>query len=154
MKPRPNANMQIVESVNDTDLVPLVDKDDTTNSTPRYIPAANLGAPVDGGGAVSPVYPTGGTQALSGTGALGAVDLTSGLTTVSTTGAATSTLAEATQIGLTKTIRMIGDVGDCVITVSGAGIASITLNDVNDYCVVMWDGTGWSTVDNVGCVIA
>lgn len=153
MKARPNSNVQILTEVTDRHVIPVFDIDRTDLNQPQFIPVADLNLPA-GGGAISPVYPSGTEQALSGTGALAAVNLTSALTTVSTTGAATSTLAAATQVGLTKTIRMIGDTGDCVITVSGDGIASITLNDVGDYCVVMWNGTGWVATDNNGCVLA
>lgn len=118
----------------------------------QYLPLTSVGQLPDG--YVSSVYPTGTTQALSGTGALAAIDLGSSLTTVDTTGAATSTMGAGTVTGLMKTIRMIGDLGDMVITVAGDAINSITLNDVNDVCTLQWTGTGWQAIDNVGCVLA
>jgi hypothetical protein len=118
-------------------------------SKPQYAPlaAANVGF-------TSPTVPTGANQALSGSGALADIDLAGALTTVDTTAAATSNLLVGTVTGQLKTIRMIGDLGDMVITVSGDGIASITLNDTGDVCTVMWTGTGWTVTDNAGCVIA
>lgn len=117
-------------------------------SQTQYAP---FGAPT---GYVAPVIPTGANQALSGTGVLASVDLYSALTTVDTTGAATSVLSPGLQVGQLKTIRMIGDLGDCVITVAGDAVNSVTLNDTGDVCTLMWSGTGWSITDNVGCVIA
>lgn len=117
-------------------------------SKPQYAPLAAAEV-----GFTTPTVPTGTNQALTGTGALADIDLAGALTTVDTTGAATSNLLAGTVAGQLKTIRMIGDLGDMVITVSGDGIASITLNDVGDVCTVMWSGTGWSVTDNLGCVI-
>lgn len=117
-------------------------------SKPQFAP---LGAPA---GFASPVAPTGANQALSGTGALAAIDLGGSLTTIDTTGAATTTMAAGTVVGQLKTLRMIGDIGDMVVTVSGDDVNSVTLNDVGDVCTLIWSGTGWSVTDNLGCVIA
>ena len=115
-------------------------------SKPQYAPLAAAGF-------TSPSVPTGTNQALSGSGALADIDLASALTTVETTAAATSNLLPGTVAGQLKTIRMTDHVGDMVITVSGDGIASITLNNAGDVCTVMWTGTGWTVTDNAGCVI-
>lgn len=147
MKARPNARMQIVDVPGEGDVVQLFNINSPERASPRYTPAGAAA------GFVSPIIATGPNQALSGTGDLGAIDLASALTTISTTGAATATLAEGT-LGQLKTIRMIADLGDMVITVAGAGIATITLNDVGDVCTVQWDGAGWEITDNSGCVIA
>ena len=130
----------------------LRDHGSSKESKPQYLPLSELGAVP--AGFVSPMYPTGATQALSGTGALAAIDLGSAETTVDTTGAATSTMAAGTVVGQMKTIRMIGDIGDMVITVSGDNVTSITLNDVGDECTHIWSGTGWSTTNNNGCTIS
>ena len=124
----------------------------TKRSRKQYLSLAEVGAAP--AGFVSPTYPTGADQALSGTGALGALDLNANLTTVNTTGAATATMAAGLVAGHMKTIRMIGDIGDCVITIAGDGIVSCTLNDVNDECELSWTGTGWTKISNSGCVLA
>jgi hypothetical protein len=114
-----------------------------------YLPLSTLSA--DPVGFQSPLYPTGATQALSGGGALAAIDLDGVLTTVNTTSAATSTMAVSTTAGHMKTIKMIGDIGDMVITVAGDGVATITLNDVGDEITLQSTGTGWAIINNAGC---
>ena len=105
-------------------------------------------------GFVSPVVPTGQNQGLSGTGALAAIDLTSAYTGISTVGgAATTTMAEGTVVGQLKSVDMLADAGDCVITVAGDDVISVTLNDVGDACTLMWAGTGWQVTSNAGCII-
>jgi hypothetical protein len=119
------------------------------------LPLEALGAPP--AGFVAPVVPTGINQGLSGTGALAAIALDSPFTGISTVGgAATTTLAVSTVVGHVKSIEMLADAGDCVVTVAGTGtgsVATITLNDVGDSCQVMWTGTGWALTANSGCGI-
>lgn len=147
--PDRNSRLQVLTTVTDRHVVPVIDLD---RPDLRHLAAPASGAA--GSGELQTTVPTGTTQALSGTGALGAINLTSYLTTIDTTGAATATLAAATTNGLTKRIRMIGDLGDCVITVSGTGVTSITLNDVNDQVDLIWDGAGWVLLDNVGATVS
>jgi hypothetical protein len=151
---RINAKARILATASDKGYVEVFRDFSSSHkeSKPQYLPLSEIGtAPA---GFVSPIYPTGATQALSGTGALTAIDLGSAETTVNTTGAATSTMAAGTVVGQMKTIRMIGDIGDMVITVSGDNVTSITLNDVGDECTHIWSGTGWSTTNNNGCAIS
>lgn len=147
--PRRNSRIQVLETVTNRHIIPVVDVDrpDLKN---LHIPATGA-APAAGQQVVA--VPTGATQALSGTGALAAINITSFLTTVGTTGAATTTLAVAAA-GIQKRIRMIADVDDCVITVAGTGVNSITLNDVNDQIDLISDGAGWVVLDNQGCTVA
>ena len=129
------------------------DAGSSKESKTEYLSLSEVGAAPTGFAApLTPISSP--TQALTGTGALAAIDLDAALTTVDTTGAATSTMAAGTTIGQTKTLRMIGDIGDFVITVTGTGVNSVTLNDVGDVCTLMWLGLGWSINDNLGCVIA
>jgi len=124
------------------------------NTKDGRVQYAPFGAPV---GYASPVIGTGVNQDLSGTGALAAIALDSAYTGISTVGgAATTTLPVSTIPGQMKSIEMLADAGDCVITVAGSGtgsIATITLNDVGDACTVMWNGTGWMLSTNVGCAL-
>jgi len=117
-----------------------------------YVPLAGVAPPA---GFVSPVVATGVNQGLSGTGALDAIALDSAYTGISTVGgAATTTLAAGTVTGQIKSIEMLADAGDCVITVAGSGtgsLATLTLNDVGDACTVLWNGTGWFLQTNSGC---
>ena len=151
MKPPPNSQIQILDSASATQLIRLYDNVYNPNSPQQFIAAQSMGAPA--AGYVAPVAPSGDVQALSGTGALAAVNLTSALTTVATTGAATSTLAAGTQTGTIKTIRMITYVGDFVLTVTGTGVATVTLGAAGDFVALMWDGAGWVVTDSVGAVI-
>lgn len=96
----------------------------------------------------------GAVQALSGTGALGAVTLTNITTTVTTTGAATGTLADGAQ-GQIKIITMIVDGGDFVLTpVNLGGYTTITFNDAADSVILVFAGTDWWVVSNVGTTLA
>jgi hypothetical protein len=137
--------------------VEVVQSDETqdTNPEPQYLSLASVGAPA---GYVTPIVATGVNQGLSGTGALAAIALDSAYTGISTVGgAATTTLAEGLVAGHMKSMEMLADAGDCVITVAGSGsgtIATITLNDVGDACTVMWNGTGWLLQTNVGCALS
>ena len=148
MKARPNSRIQIVTPLAD-DLVALTNANKPEGATSRYMVAGTAT------GYVSPVVPISApNQALSGTGELGVIFLDSALTTIDTTGAATALMYIGTVVGQLKTIRMIGDLGDMVISVAGTGVEFVTLNDVGDVCTLMWLGSGWSVNDNVGCVIA
>ena len=149
--PRRNSRMQVLDAVTDRHVIPVQDVD-RNDLDDLFIPAQGFNsAPA---GELQATVPTGTTQALSGSGALGAISLTAYLTTIDTTGAATATLAVATTTGLQKRIRMIGDLGDCVITVSGTGVTSITLNDVADQVDLIFDGAGWVVLDNNGATVS
>lgn len=149
--PRRNSRVQVLDSVGDNVVIPVVDLDrpDLTHLT---IPA-NGAAP--GTGTQVPVYPSGSNQVLNGTGALGAITTTGYLTTLETTGAATATLAVAPS-GYTKRIRMEIDTGDCVVTVApglSGYVESLTFNDVGDVVDLISDGTGWRVLDSQGVVV-
>ena len=149
--PAPNSRLQVLDTVTEDHVIPVKDVN-RPDLTQLVIPAQGFNtAPA---GEVSPVMPTGPAETLNGTGALGAISLTSYVTKIETTGAATATLGVPTTTGLQKRIQMTADVGDCVITVSGTGVASITLNDVNDQVELIWDGAGWALLDNNGAVVA
>ena len=149
--PRRNSRQQVLDTVTDRHLIPVVDVD-RPGLTQLFVPAQGFSsAPA---GQLETTVPTGATQTLNGTGALGAISLTSYTTLIETTGAATATLAVATTTGLTKRIRMTLDTGDCVITVSGTGVTSITLNDIGDQVDLVWDGAGWVVLDNNGATVA
>jgi hypothetical protein len=139
----------VLDAVTDRHVIPVVDVD-RPELKELHIPATGA-APATGQQVAT--VPTGATQTLNGTGALGAVNITSFLTEVETTGAATATL-EVAAAGIQKRIRMTADVGDCVITVAGTGIGSITLNDVSDQIDLISDGAGWIVLDNQGCTVA
>lgn len=124
----------------------------TKKARKQYLPLTDIGvAPT---GYVTPLTPISSpNQSLSGAGDLGAIDLDSSYTGISTTAAATATMAEGSVIGQLKTLRMVSYIADCVITVSGTGVTSVTLNSVDDVCTLMWLGAGWSVNDNAGCII-
>ena len=93
-------------------------------------------------------------QAISGSGALTAVNITTDTTTIATSGAATSTMA-AGQNGQEKTITMITDGGDCVVTVTNlAGGTTLTFNDVFDSITLKYLNSLWTPISNIGVTIA
>jgi hypothetical protein len=99
------------------------------------------------------------TQNLgTGTGALGAINLTTTATYFSTTGAATATLA-AGYNGQIKTVMMLADSGDMVVTVTNAGwktsgTGSITFNDIGDAVTLQYINSKWFCIGNNGTAFA
>ena len=98
------------------------------------------------------------SQSMSGTGALGAVSLTTTATYITTTGAATATLAAGVK-GQIKTIMLLTDGGDMVITVTNAGWKSsgtgtITFNDIGDGVTLQYINSKWFCIGNNGTVFA
>ena len=112
--------------------------DSSQNQDPIYLPSTqNLG---------------------SGSGALGAVSLTTTATYFTTTGAATATLA-AGSTGQIKTIMMLADSGDMVLTVTNAGwkssgTGSITFNDIGDAVTLQYINSKWFCIGNNGTTFA
>ena len=113
--------------------------DSSQNQDPIYLPSTqNLG---------------------SGSGALGAVSLTTTATYFTTSGgAATATLA-AGATGQIKTIMMLADGGDMVLTVSNAGwktsgTGTITFNDIGDAVTLQYINSKWFCVGNNGTTFA
>lgn len=91
----------------------------------------------------------------AGTG--GAIGLTTFLTTINTdAGGDAFTLANSTQVGQRKKIRLVVDGGgDGVVTpTSLSGGTTITFNDANDYVELIWNGSAWVVLENSGTTIA
>jgi hypothetical protein len=99
------------------------------------------------------------TQNLgSGSGALGAISTATTATYFTTTGPSTSTLAVGYK-GQIKTIMMLADGGDMVVTVSNAGwktsgTGSITFNDIGDAVTLQFINNKWFCIGNNGTVFA
>lgn len=149
--PDVNSRLQVLDAVTDRHVIPVLDMD-RPDLRHLVIPAQGFNTAPNG--SVTPVMPTGSAETLNGTGDLGAISLASYVTKIETTGAATAQLGAPTTTGLQKRIQMTLDTGDCVIAVSGTGITSITLNDVNDQVELIWDGAGWVLLDNVGATVS
>jgi hypothetical protein len=66
------------------------------------------------------------------------------------------TLADGFVVGQLKKIYLLATTGgNGVITPATAlGFTTITMNGANDYAVLVWNGSGWVCVEQVGCVIA
>lgn len=100
--------------------------------------------------------PSGAPQNITaGTG--GAINVTSFFTTLNTdAGGDAYTLADGTVKGQLKKIFLLVDGGgDAVITPANlASGTTITMNDANDYVVLLWNGTDWVVIENIGCTIA
>ncbi len=95
------------------------------------------------------------TDIAAGTG--GAIGLTSYVTTINTdAGGDAFTLADGTIVGQLKKILLVVDGGgNAVITpVSLSGGTTITLDDAGDYVTLIWDGTDWYVVENIGGTVA
>lgn len=92
---------------------------------------------------------------VAGTG--GAISVTNYLTTINTdAGGDAFTLADGTQVGQLKKILLVVDGGgDAVITPANlAAGTTITMNDANDYVILIWNGTDWAALENSGSTIA
>lgn len=95
------------------------------------------------------------TNVTAGTG--GAIPLTSYLTTINTdAGGDAFTLADGDVVGQLKKIYLVVDGGgDAVITPANlANGTTVTFNDAGDYAVLLWDGTEWNVVENIGGTVA
>ena len=112
--------------------------DSSQNQDPIYLPSTqNLG---------------------SGSGALGAVSLTTTATHFSTTGAATATLAAGVN-GQIKTIMMLVNGGNMVLTVSNAGwktsgTGSITFSTIGNAVTLQYINSKWFCIGNNGTTFA
>ena len=100
--------------------------------------------------------PSGAIQDITaGTG--GAINVTSYFTTINTdAGGDAYTLANGTVVGQLKKIYLLVDGGgNAVITpVNLAAGTTITMNDAGDYVVLLWNGTDWVVIENIGSTIA
>jgi hypothetical protein len=92
-------------------------------------------------------------QSLSGSGSL-VVNTTAAVTYITTTGSATLSFSDGVQ-GQEKTITMIADGGDAVLTPSStAGFTTITFNDVGDTVRLIFLNTKWRILSNYGATVA
>jgi hypothetical protein len=92
-------------------------------------------------------------QSLSGSGSL-VVNTTAAVTYITTTGSATLSLGDGVQ-GQEKTLTMITDAGDAVLTPSStAGFTTITFNDVGDTVRLIFLNTKWRILSNYGATVA
>ena len=92
-------------------------------------------------------------QSLSGSGSL-VVNTTAAVTYITTTGAATLSFNDGVQ-GQEKTLTMITDAGDAVLTPSStAGFTTITFNDVGDTVRLIFLNTKWCILSNYGATVA
>jgi hypothetical protein len=82
-------------------------------------------------------------QALSGA---GAVNLTTYYTAITNTGSDALTLADSTQVGHLKKVKMIVDPGtDSTLTFNTN--ATIVFADVGDYAILVWNGSDWIPIE-------
>lgn len=84
-------------------------------------------------------------------GAGGAIAITNFYTTINTDGGGDAfTLADGDIIGQLKRIQLITDGGgDAVITPANfVDGTTITMADAGDYTLILWNGTGWTTVED------
>jgi hypothetical protein len=105
---------------------------------------------------LSAFYPSGDPQNIA-SGLGGAINVTSYFTTLNTdAGGDAYTLANGTVSGQLKKIYLLTDGGgNAVITPANlAGGTTITMNDAADYVVLLWNGTDWVVIENIGSVIA
>lgn len=103
--------------------------------------------------------PDGDTEAIGANADGTSVSVTGVLTTVTTgedTTNDTLTVPNGTVIGQLKTIVLDVDGGDSLVVTptNYADGSTITFADANDFCVLMWNGTNWRTIANVGGTIA
>lgn len=108
---------------------------------------------------LDPIYLPSTQNLGTGSGALGAINLTTTATYFSTSGgAATATLA-AGYNGQIKTIMMLADGGDMVVTVTNAGWKSsgtgtITFDTIGDAVTLQYINSKWFCIGNNGTAFA
>lgn len=145
----------------DTDVTQYFDGTDwTTVGTPTFTSIALSGGEgVTGeGSSFAAFYPDAiQNNVTAGTG--GAISVTNYLTTINTdAGGDAFTLADGTQAGQMKKILLVTDGGgDGVVTPATAfagGATTATFNDANDYLILMWNGTAWRVIENIGVTVA
>ena len=90
-----------------------------------------------------------------GAGTGGAISVTTYYSDISTdAGGDGFTLAAGTMTGQLKNIRLTTDGGgDAVITGTFAGGTTLTMNDAGDEVLLMWNGSAWRIVKNVGALL-
>ena len=97
------------------------------------------------GACIATFVPNAAQQALSGAGAL---NVTSFYSVWTTTGAEAGTLVDGVATGQLKKIQLIVDGGDGTLTPSNLnGGTTITFADAGDYCLLLWDGAGWTILE-------
>lgn len=87
----------------------------------------------------------------------GAISITTYTTTINTdAGGDAFTLADGSKVGQLKIIRLVTDGGgDGVVTPANlAGGTTITFNDAGDEVTLIWNGTDWVVIKNVGASVA
>lgn len=101
------------------------------------------------------VYPLNSPENIAaGTG--GPIQTNCFFTTINTdAGGDAFTLADGTTVGQLKKIYLLADGGgNAVITpVNFADGFTITMNDAGDYVVLVWTGTAWHLIENIGSII-
>lgn len=101
-------------------------------------------------------YPSVATNNITaGTG--GAILVTNYFTTINTdAGGDAFTLANGTQIGQLKLIRLVADGGGngVVTPTSLSGGTTITFDDAADEVELIWNGTAWVVIKNLGATVA
>lgn len=91
-----------------------------------------------------PFIPIAGFQSLSGA---GAISVATYFTAVTSTGVNALTMSDGVVKGQLKEIQMIIDGGDATITPANlSGATTITLADVGDNVLLVWDGTDWVVI--------
>lgn len=91
-------------------------------------------------------------QSLSGSGSL-VVNTSAAVTYVTTTGSATLSFGDGVQ-GQEKTITMISDGGDAVLTPSStSGFTTITFNSVGDTVRLIFLNSTWCILSNYGAAV-
>lgn len=66
------------------------------------------------------------------------------------------TLADGVAVGQLKKIQLTGTAGGTgIITPADTvGFTTITMDTLNDYAVLAWTASGWTIIEQIGCVIA
>ena len=111
---------------------------------------------VTGNSQIAGFYPQGATDNIAAA-AGGAISVTNYFTTINTdAGGDAFTLANGTQVGQLKLIRLVVDGGgDAVITPANlAAGTTITMNDAGDEVELQWNGTDWVVIKNLGATVA
>jgi hypothetical protein len=151
LKPPVGSQRQILTGLTDRYVIPVVDIDRPALLGKQFVAAEMLLADRASGN-INPSYPTGSPQILSGSGDMPAINMIAALTKINTSGVGTSIWPDSTKKGTVKTVRMIGHMGDCTVTVITGPMVKVIFHAVNDMLQMIWDGE-WIILDQLGCTL-
>jgi len=157
VRPPPGSQVQVLAVLSPSHVIPVVDLNRPDLHHKQAISPGDLSIPVEDPDFITPVFPAGSPQSLTGAGDLGAINLTSAQTKITTASpGSTATLAAANVVGLNKYIRLTTASGGnpLTVTIEGAGFSTFTLDGSEAFVHLMWGQSSWFVVDSTSFTFA